>query len=246
MSTSTRQSFTPLDVESCDRLLSTTRAVRRGLDLDRPVGRDVIEDCLRQALQAPNGSNRQDWRWLLITDPDRRAAVADIYRRAFYARTAAAAAGGIAPRGDARAMRDAHILAECMHRVPVLLLPCLELGRPLPTGNQAGVWSSVLPAAWSYALAARSRGLGTTFTTCHLDLESDMADLLGLPSHVYQGPLIPTAYATRRDFSPGRRRPLEDVLHVDGWDREAAARVAAWPEPAGPSGSTTHAAQAAR
>lgn len=209
----------PFDEASCDTLLSTTRSVRRALDLERPVPRDVVEDCLRLALQAPNGANRQNWRWLLITDPRRRAQVAEIYRRAFYARHGAEPAPGIG--------REASVLAECLHRVPVLVLPCLQTGRPLPAGNQAGVWTSLLPAAWSYALAARSRGLGTTLTTCHLDLEEELAQLLGLPEHVYQGPLIPTAYTTRLDFGPGRRRRLEEVLHVDGWQERTAGPDAA-------------------
>jgi nitroreductase len=204
-----------LDTDCCDTLLSTTRSVRRSMDLDRPVPRSVIEDCLRLALQAPNGLNRQNWRWLLITDPQRREQVAEIYRRAFHARfEAAETTDGV--------LRDARLLAERLHRVPVLVLPCLQLGRPLPAGNQAGVWASLLPAVWSFSLAARSRGLGTTLATCHLDLESELAHLLGLPEHVYQGPLIAAAYTTRQKFGPGRRRPLEEVLHRDGWNGEIA------------------------
>lgn len=199
-----------LDTDVCDTLLSTTRSVRRALDLERPVPQTVVEDCIRLALQAPNGANRQDWRWILISDPGRRAQVAEIYRRAFRARFGDTSAG-------AGVLRDAGDLAERLHRVPVLVLPCLQTGKPLPAGNQAGVWASLLPAAWSYALAARSRGLGTTLTTVHLALETDMADLLGLPEHVHQGPLIPTAYTLRTTFGPGRRCPLEEVLHVDGW-----------------------------
>jgi len=207
---------------NCDTLLSTTRAVRRSLDLERPVPRSVIEDCLRLALQAPNGANRQDWRWLLITDPQRREQVAEIYRRAFHGRF-----GSTPPASGI--VREASLLAENLHRVPVLVLPCLRLGRPLPVGNQAGVWTSLLPAVWSFALAARSRGLGTTLTTCHLELEAEMADLLGLPEHVYQGPLIPTAYTTRRNYRPARRRPLEEVLHVDGWHDEIESAAQAEP-----------------
>lgn len=204
-----------LDRDVCATLLGTTRSVRRGLDLERPVPRDVVEDCLRLALQAPNGANRQDWRWILVTDPRRREQVADIYRRAFHARY------GAGPQ-DTGVLREAAGLAERLHRVPVLVLPCLQTGKPLPAGNQAGVWTSLLPAAWSYALAARSRGLGTTLTTVHLGLEAEMAELLGLPEHVHQGPLIPTAYSLRQTFGPGRRRPLEEVLHVDGWQQETA------------------------
>jgi nitroreductase len=204
---------TALDADVCDRLLTTTRSVRRGLDLERPVPRAVVEDCIRASLQAPNGANRQDWRWILITDPRRRAQVAEIYRRAAHARYGQAPShGGV--------LRDASDLADRLHLVPVLVLPCLQTGKPLPEGNQAGVWTSLLPAAWSYSLAARSRGLGTTLTTVHLGLEAEMADLLGLPEYVHQGPLIPTAYTLRQSFGPGRRRPLKEVLHVNGWQPE--------------------------
>lgn len=199
-----------LDTEVCDLLLSSTRSVRRALDLERPVPQDVVEDCIRLALQAPNGANRQDWRWILIRDLRLREQVAEIYRKAFHARY------GDMPAQNG-VLRDAGEFADRLHRVPVLVLPCLQTGRPLPAGNQAGVWTSLLPAAWSYALAARSRGLGTTLTTVHLGSEAEMADLLGLPEHVHQGPLIPTAYTLRTEFGPGPRRPLEEVLHVDGW-----------------------------
>jgi nitroreductase len=199
---------------TCEELLTTTRSVRRGLDLDRPVDLDVVKDCLRIALQAPNGSNRQDWRWIVLADPRRRAEVAEIYRTAFHRRFATLGAA-----------RD---LAAKLHRVPVLVLPCLDLGeRQLPAGNQAAVWSSLVPAMWSFMLAARTRGLGTTFTTVHLDLESEVAGLLGLPPGVRQGGLLPVAYTDRTRFRPGPRRPLEEVLHIDGWDadRAAGARV---------------------
>ncbi|MEY9854837.1 nitroreductase [Catenulispora sp. GAS73] len=202
-----------LDADVCDTLLSTTRSVRRGLDLERPVPRAVVEDCIRLALQAPNGANRQDWRWILIRDPKRREQVAEIYRKAFHGRYGDTTA-------ESGVLRDAGELADRLHRVPVLVLPCLQTGKPLPAGNQAGVWTSLLPAAWSYALAARSRGLGTTLTTVHLGLEAEMAELLSLPEHVHQGPLIPTAYALKTTFGPGRRRPLKEVLHVDGWQPE--------------------------
>ncbi|WP_323747930.1 nitroreductase family protein [Catenulispora rubra] len=202
-----------LDADVCDTLLSTTRSVRRALDLERPVPREVVEDCIRLALQAPNGANRQDWRWILICDPKRREQVAEIYRKAFHGRYGDTGA-------ENSVLRDAGELADRLHRVPVLVLPCLQTGKPLPAGNQAGVWTSLLPAAWSYALAARSRGLGTTLTTVHLGLEAEMAELLGLPEYVHQGPLIPTAYTLRTTFGPGRRRPLKEVLHVDGWQPE--------------------------
>ena len=199
---------------SCDELLSTTRTVRRALDLDAPVDVEVIKDCLRLALQAPNGANRQHWRWLVLTDPEPRAAVAKVYRRAFHERNAAAL------RRDPgnRMLTGGAYLAEHLHRVPVLVLPCLELGTArLPTGNQAGLWGSLLPAAWSYMLAARSRGLACAWTSVHLDREREVAELLGLPPGVHQGGLLPTARSRKATFAPAPRRPLEQVLYLNGW-----------------------------
>jgi nitroreductase len=202
-----------------EELLTTTRCVRRGLDLDRAVDPELVKDCLRIALQAPNGNNRQNWRWILLTDPRRRAQVAEVYRAAFHDRNAAALKRpGRLPEPARAVLASARSLADRLHRVPVLVIPCLELpdGR-LPPGNQAGVWGSLLPAAWSYALAARSRGLVTAWTAVHLDREREVADLLGLPPTVRQGALLPTAYPLRASFRPGPRLPLERVLHHDGW-----------------------------
>jgi nitroreductase len=204
---------------SCEELLTTTRSVRHGLDLDRPVDRDLVEDCLRIALQAPNGSNRQNWRWILLTDPRIRAEVAEVYRAAFYDRNAAALERlPELPEAPRSVLTAARALADRLHRVPVLVIPCLEVAQgTLPTGNQAGLWASLLPAAWSYALAARSRGLVTAWTAVHLDREQEVADLLGLPPTVRQGALLPTAHPLRGTFRPGPRLPLEEVLHHDGW-----------------------------
>lgn len=202
-----------------DELLTTTRCVRRGLDLDRAVDPELVKDCLRIALQAPNGNNRQNWRWILLTDPRVRADVAEVYRGAFHDRNAAALERPAElPEATRSVLTAGRALADRLHRVPVLVIPCLELGDGrLPTGSQAGLWASLLPAAWSYALAARSRGLVTAWTAVHLDREQEVADLLGLPPTVRQGALLPTAYPLRTAFGPGPRLPLEQVLHHDGW-----------------------------
>jgi nitroreductase len=194
-----------------EELLTTTRAVRRGLDLSRSVDIETVQDCLRIALQAPTGSNRQHWRWIVLTDPDVRAAVAEIYRAAFTARSSTMDQSGLT--------RDAGELAAKLHLVPVLVIPCLQLEK-LPSGNQSSVWSSLLPAAWNYALAARTRGLATTWTTVHLDREREVADVLGLPADVHQGCLLPTAYPRKTTFRPAPRRPLDEVLHVNGWEEK--------------------------
>lgn len=215
---------TTLDLTGAE-LLSSTRTVRRQLDLAREVDPAIVKDCLRLALQAPNGANRQHWRWIVLADPGRRAEVSDVYRRAFYRRHGSALdqpAG--ADAAGRRILTGARYLAENLHRVPVLVIPCLQLDSArLPAGNQAGTWASLLPAVWSYMLAARIHGLATALTTVHLDSEQEVAELLGLPPTVHQGCLLATAHSRKATFRPARRRPLEEVLHIDGWQGEAGS-----------------------
>jgi nitroreductase len=197
-----------------DELLTTTRSVRRRLDLDRPVDLAVVRDCVRIALQAPTGGNAQRWHWMVVTEPALREAIAERYRLSWQAYSGARGSGPDA--GAQRVADSAAHLAEVLGQVPVLLIPCLE-APTLPEGSQAGLWGSLLPAAWSYMLAARARGLGTAWTTLHLRYEQEIAELLGLPAGVRQGTLIPTAYYTGEGFKAARRTPVEEVLHVDGW-----------------------------
>lgn len=206
-----------------DELLTSTRAVRRRLDLDRPVELDIVKECVRIALQAPSGSNEQRWHWLVLTDPAVRAEVGEFYRRAAEAYQRSPGFAGRLHADDPqrgpvqrRVGDSAAYLGQVMGRVPVLMLPCVE-ARSLPAGNQADLWGSLLPAVWSYMLAARARGLGTAWTTLHLTYERQVAELLGLPAHVRQGALVPTAYYTGTGFRPAARLPLEAVLHVDRW-----------------------------
>jgi nitroreductase len=207
---------------SPDELLTTTRTVRKRLDLTRPVPLEIVRECLEVALQAPSGSNRQTWQWLVVTDPDLRRGLGDIYRRAVDAYLASpGAAGKLFADDPTRASTQQRIgssveyLGQHMGDVPVLLVPCLRA--TLPPGNQGGAWGSLLPAVWSYMLAARARGLGTAWTTLHLTHEQEAADLLNLPPDVHQAALIPTAYYTGDTFHPAPRQPLDEVLHLNGW-----------------------------
>jgi nitroreductase len=207
---------------SPDELLTTTRSVRKRLDLTRPVPLELVRECLEVALQAPTGGNSQGWHWLVVTDPDLRSSVGDYYRRSFEAYFEGARRATAAYEPDRRAVQirvgdSAQYLANHMGEVPVLVLACIEAGAELPADNQAGLWGSLLPAAWSYQLAARARGLGTAWTTLHLSYEREVAELLGIPAHVRQGVLLPTAYYTGETFRPAPREPLESVLHVDRW-----------------------------
>jgi nitroreductase len=208
-----------------DELLTTTRAVRKRLDLGRPVPIELVRECLEIALQAPNGGNRQEWHWIVVTDPERRAAIGQVYGRALreYFASMQSAEGNLLDDDPDRAGVQRRVgessayLGEHMGDVPVLLIPCLRLSAPPPADNQASVWGSLLPAVWSYMLAARARGLGTAWTTLHLTYEREVADLLGLPDGVLQGALVPTAYYTGDTFRPAPRQPLDDILHLDRW-----------------------------
>jgi nitroreductase len=207
-----------------DELLTTTRSVRRRLDLDRPVPLELVQECLEVALQAPTGSNRQGWHWLVVTDQDKRRQIGDYYWAALdsYLNSGGAADRLFADDPERAAVQhrigaSVRWLGEHMGSVPVLLIGCIRAGRTLPSGNQAGLWGSLLPAAWSYMLAARARGLGTAWTTLHLQHEAEIAALLQLPEGVHQGVLIPTAYYTGATFRPAPRQPLDRVLHIDQW-----------------------------
>ena len=207
-----------------DELLTTTRAVRRRLDLTRPVPMHLVRECLEIALQAPSGSNAQTWEWVVVTDADERAAIGEIYHQQVvrYAESQRFAGRLFADRPERAPVQhrvgDSVVwLGEHMKDVPVLVLPCIRTPEPLRAVNQAGLWGSVLPAAWSYCLAARARGLGTAWTSLHLTREAEVAEILGLPADVHQGALIPTAYYSGTTFRPAAREPLDTVLHVDGW-----------------------------
>jgi nitroreductase len=205
-----------------DELLTTTRSVRKRLDLDRPVPIELVRECLEMALQAPTGSNEQGWHWIVVTDPARRRSIGEYYKRS-YDRYRDVRVQRFAQLSEerqavgARVATSADHLAERMGDVPVLVLACITVGGDLPAANQAGLWGSLLPAAWSYQLAARARGLGTAWTTLHLAYEQEVAELLGIPQGVRQGVLLPTAYYTGDTFRPAPREPLDNVLHVDVW-----------------------------
>jgi nitroreductase len=208
---------------SPDELLTTTRSVRRRLDLTRDVSPELIRECLEIALQAPSASNRQDWHWVVVTDAETRRAIGEYYRRSVtdYLASPGSAAALFADDPSRRAVQQrvgasAAYLGEHMWEVPVLVLPCIEAPH-LSAGNQAGLWGSLLPAAWSFMLAARARGLGTAWTTLHLRYEREISELLGMPDDIRHGVLIPTAYYTGDTFRPALRQPLDEVLHLERW-----------------------------
>ncbi|MCF2527309.1 nitroreductase family protein [Yinghuangia soli] len=214
----------PLDL-SPDELLSTTRAVRKRLDFSRPVPRALIEECVDLATQAPTGRNRQRWHFIVVTEDPQRRAVAALFREA-------AARGGGRPVGD-RDLERMHAfpgsmeriadgfqhLYDNIHRVPAFVIPAVE-GRTDRAGvqDQAMTWGSILPAAWSFMLAARARGLGTVWTTAQAPVERELAAVLKVPyDDVMLAAFVPLAFTLGTDFRPARRIPREEVLHWNGW-----------------------------
>jgi nitroreductase len=209
--------MTALDTAAADHLLTTTRAVRRRLDLERPVDPAVVLECLRIAIQAPTGSNAQGWRWVVVTDPARRAELARLYREGGEAYLRAAAANEMDAQ-TRRVYESAVHLTEILDRVPVHVIPCVQ-GRAdnAPNVVSASMYGSIIPAAWSFMLALRSRGLGSTWTTLHLLKEEEAAGLLGIPADVTQVALIPVAHTRGGDFRPARRGPVEEITYWDRW-----------------------------
>lgn len=217
--------MTVLDL-SFDEILTTTRAVRKRLDLTRPVETEVIRECLELAIQAPTPGGQQNWHFMIVTDPEQRAALGEVYRRSV------SAPGGqddiinqmINAAGDnaeamVKSVAPARYLTQHIHEVPVIVIPCIE-GRfeQASAAVQASQWGGIWPATWSFMLAARSRGLGTVLTTLHLDYERDAAEVLGIPyEQVTQAGLIPVAYTIGTEFKPSGRKPLDAVLHWNRW-----------------------------
>ena len=206
---------------SVDELLKTTRAVRKRLDFDRPVPDQVLRECVEYAIQAPTGSNVQGWHFVLVTERDKIEKIAAIYKKAFdWYRDSPVYAGrvveGISEERDAQQARvadSADYLAENMHRSPALFIPCME-GR----NATAGAAGSIVPAAWSFMLAAREQGLGTCWTTLHLMHEEEAADVLGIPfDEVQQWALSPVAYTAGTDFKPATRPDVETVISWNSW-----------------------------
>ena len=215
-----------MDLQVVDRLLTTTRSVRLRLDLEKPVEPEIIQECLEIAIQAPTGSNAQNWHFLVVTDPAKKDAIAKYYRRAF--RMYVTGRNASMPRGIGsktplsqvrRVLKSANYLAKVIGRVPVLVIPCIA-GRP-EKGSvvaQASAYGSIIPAAWSLMLALRARGLGSSWTTLHLMYEKEVAEILAIPKNITQAALLPVAYFSGEDFKPARRTPASQCTYWNVWE----------------------------
>jgi nitroreductase len=222
----------PLSVTEADRLLTTTRAVRRRLDLDRPVETAVVLECLDVALQAPIASNREKRRFVVVTDPARRAAIGDLYRRTWHDLVGEELPAGvpeqlpIPPDEEPSAGRQRRILdgarrlSGAMDRVPVHVIAAVA-GRPPADvlGPEASdFYGSVFPAVWSFQLALRARGLGSCLTTAPLRHAADLRPVIGLPDDVHPVAIIAVAHVTGADFQPAPRRRRDEIVRLDTWE----------------------------
>jgi nitroreductase len=209
-----------------EELLRTTRAVRRRLDFDRPVSRDVLRACVELALQAPSGSNKFPIQFVIVCDEERRAALGEAYRHAYAAYRDSSGYIGNIDKGDAesnaqqqRTARSADHLAANFHRAPAIVLAC-GLGRfdDGPPHRATNLLASIHPPMWSFMLAARLHGLGTCWTGVALSEEAATAEIVGIPiDTVTIGAVTPVAYTQGTDFRPALRPAPEDVIHWDAW-----------------------------
>lgn len=204
-----------MDLATVDKLLTTTRTVRKRLDLTRAVEPEIIQTCLEIAIQAPTGGNIPRYHFVVVTDAAKRTDLAAMYKRA-YVEVYSPERQAEVRQTDPRLIDSATYLADHMQEVPVLIIPCVEA----PSGSAAagpGVYGSILPAAWSLMLALRARGLGAAWTTLHLRYEQEAAAVLGIPTPIRQAALLPVAYYTGDDFKPARRVPARERTYWNGW-----------------------------
>ncbi len=202
--------------------------MRRRLDLQRPVPRELLLDCVRLAQQAPTPSNTQTWRFVIVQDAATRAQLAALYRLSAVGYLERSRPGPSTPSQARRVHESAAWLTEHLAEVPVHVIPCVERAGPasatMSSLEALSLAGGIFPAVWSFQLALRARGLGSTLTTLHLPHAAEAAELLGIPDHVIQVALLPVGYTTGGDFSPARRPPPETIVHWDRWRPPAAAR----------------------
>ena len=212
---------------SAEELLLTTRGVRKRLDFSRPVEREVLRECVATALQAPSGSNRWALQFVIVTDPEIRRAFGEVYRECYELyKTLDGVYIGSIDKGDAernaqqqRTTVSADHLAEHFGEAPAIVVACAP-GRAEdgPAIRKTTLLGSVLPGMWSFMLAARLRGLGTSWTTVSLFDEEKTGAALRIPvEEVTIGAITPVAYTLGTGFKPALRPDPDEVIHWDGW-----------------------------
>jgi len=215
-----------------DHLLTATRSARRSLDVDAPVDHGEVRVCLELGLQAANGTNQQNWRWIVVADANVRKALADLYRDAYLTMVGGNMIGPLLEGKSEfeRVMTSTEWLVEHLHQVPLHVIPCYEPYLP-PFENDASfqratLYGSIFPAVWNFQLALHTRGYGTCITTIHLLREAEVREVLGIPDSYAQGCLLPVArLRPGTAFRPAGRKPVDDVVAVDRWDGRPLAEA---------------------
>lgn len=210
--------------------IMTTRAMRRFTD--EPVTEAELEACLRAAVQAPSGGNIQPWQFLVVRDPELKAGLGDVYRRA-YARYEAVMLPTVTsfrtPEDEAswrRTIVASNHLAEHLHEAPALvlfLMPDISMTMHDEQGElDIGTpYASVYPAVQNLLLAARSMGIGGALTTVYRIYQDEVRELLAIPDRFQVVALVPLGRVTGK-WGVARRRPAEKVTH---WDRFGEKRA---------------------
>jgi len=203
------------DLNQTDRLLTTTRAVRKRLDLEREVSDDVIFTCIDLAEQAPTGGNDASRRWLVIRDQDLKNQLGELY--AEVGTLFVNARGRLDGTGHPKeqVVSSSAYLVENFANVPVLVM-CAIWGIHDNSGRP-GLFDSAIPSAWSFNLALRSRGLGTAYATMLNNKTDEVSELLGIPEGVTTLVCFPVAHTIGHDFSPAPRRPAAQITYFDQW-----------------------------
>ena len=215
--------MTKFDVKHTDTLLTTTRAVRKRLDLSRVVEEQQIKKCLEISQQAPTGSNRQGWQWVIIIDKGKRRIIANYYRQSAgnYLEEGKNSAREKSDDQGFKVFESAQYLADNMEDVPLLVIPCIDTSH-MPLNAPAHKWlslgGSIFPAIWSFQLALRARGLGSCITTLHLVYEREISKIIGIPETFAQVALLPVAYTKGTDFKPAKRPPVSEIIHWNSWE----------------------------
>lgn len=205
------------DLASVDYILTTTRSVRKRLDLTKAVDENVVSQCLEIAIQAPTGSNAQGWKWLIVTNKQKIAKIGEFYKKSFLAYASSGSGPKkVDPNQQKRVVDSSMFLAEHMSEVPMLIFACVK-GQAPNNAMAAGLFGSIIPAAWSLMLSLRARGIGAAWTTLHLVYEKECNEILGIPENITTAVMLPVGYFTGETFKKAKRLPVKDVVYWDSW-----------------------------
>ena len=178
-----------------------------------PVPQELIERVIYAATRASSPGNSQAWDFVVVRDGETKRKIRDLISPRFQAMRAGAPATGQVTN---KMLAGATHLADSLHQVPAIIFVCGPVAYPPNNPLEQFVWSALYPAAQNLIVAARSLGLGTTFTTFHMFMEPELRELLGIPGQVKFGVMIPIGWP-RDEFVKVKRKPIAKVIHWEKW-----------------------------